>query len=93
MRTNLDAARLLPSDPTVRAIAEELYASVVGLPIISPHGHVDPSLLVENKPFANPAELFIFFDHYVTRLLHTQGFGLENFGKGEAGATADPRKA
>lgn len=93
MRTNLDAARLLPSDPTVRAIAEELYASVAGLPIISPHGHVDPSLLVENKPFANPAELFIFFDHYVTRLLHTQGFGLENFGKGAAGASADPRKA
>jgi glucuronate isomerase len=84
---------LLPSDPTVRAIAEELYASVAGLPIISPHGHVDPSLLVENKPFANPAELFIFFDHYVTRLLHSEGFGLENFGKGEAGANADPRKA
>jgi glucuronate isomerase len=93
MRTNLDPARLLPSDPTARAIAEELYASVAGLPIISPHGHVDPTLLVENKPFANPAELFIFFDHYVTRLLHTQGFGLENFGKGEAGANADPRKA
>ena len=93
MRTNLDPARLLPSDPALRAIAEELYSSVAGLPIISPHGHVDPSLLVENKPFANPAELFIFFDHYVTRLLHTQGFSLENFGKGEAGANADPRKA
>jgi len=77
----------------VRAIAEELYASVAGLPIISPHGHVDPNLLVENKPFANPAELFIFFDHYVTRLLHSEGFGLENFGKGGAGANADPRKA
>jgi glucuronate isomerase len=77
----------------VRAIAEELYASVAGLPIISPHGHVDPSLLLENKPFANPAELFIFFDHYVTRLLHSEGFGLEFFGKGAAGATADPRKA
>jgi glucuronate isomerase len=93
MRTNLDPARLLPSDPTVRAIAEELYASVAGLPIISPHGHVDPALLVENKPFANPAELFIFFDHYVTRLLHAEGYGLENFGKGEIGANADPRKA
>lgn len=93
MRTNLDPARLLPSDPALRAIAEELYSSVAGLPIISPHGHVDPSLLVENKPFANPAELFIFFDHYVTRLLHTQGFGLENFGKGAAGASADPREA
>jgi glucuronate isomerase len=84
---------LLPSDPTARAIAEELYASVAGLPIISPHGHVDPTLLVENKPFANPAELFIFFDHYVTRLLHSERYGLENFGKGEAGASADPRKA
>ncbi|MFM6940348.1 MAG: glucuronate isomerase [Rhodoluna sp.] len=93
MRTNLDPARLLPSDQSVRAIAEELYASVAGLPIISPHGHVDPALLVENQPFANPAELFIFFDHYVTRLLHAEGFGLENFGKGANGASADPRKA
>jgi glucuronate isomerase len=84
---------LLPSDPAVRAIAEELYASVAGLPIISPHGHVDPNLLVENKPFANPAELFIFFDHYVTRLLHSEGYGLETFGKGSGGANADPREA
>jgi glucuronate isomerase len=46
--------------------------------------------LVENKPFANPAELFIYFDHYVTRLLHAAGHSLEDLGKG---TNTDPRKA
>lgn len=63
-------------------MAGELYSLVEKLPIISPHGHVDPRMLVENKPFANPAELFIYFDHYVTRLLHAQGFALADLGKG-----------
>ncbi|MEY3889165.1 MAG: hypothetical protein RI931_287 [Actinomycetota bacterium] len=90
MRSKLSPARLLPSDPAVRAIAEQLYESVAKLPIISPHGHVDPSLLVENKPFANPAELFIYFDHYVTRLLHAAGHSLEDLGKG---TNTDPRKS
>jgi glucuronate isomerase len=90
MKTKLDAARLLPADPTTRAIAEALYCSVAKLPIISPHGHVDPLLLVKNEPFANPAELFIYFDHYVTRILHSAGYSLEDLGKGP---TSDPRKA
>lgn len=90
MRSKLSPARLLPSEPAVRAIAEQLYDSVAKLPIISPHGHVDPALLVENKPFANPAELFIYFDHYVTRLLHAAGHSLEDLGKG---SNTDPRKS
>ena len=90
MRSRLSPVRLLPSEPSVRAIAEQLYELVAKLPIISPHGHVDPALLVENKPFANPAELFIYFDHYVTRLLHAAGHSLENLGKG---GNTDPRKA
>jgi glucuronate isomerase len=65
------------------ALAGELYRLVEKLPIISPHGHVDPRMLVENKPFANPAELFIYFDHYVTRLLHAQGYALADLGKGK----------
>ena len=75
---------LLPSDVAVLQVAEQLYESVAKLPIISPHGHVDPQVLATNQPFANPAQLFIYFDHYVTRLLHAQGFSLERLGKGVA---------
>lgn len=75
--------RLFPADPELRKIAKELYNLTAELPIISPHGHVDPALLVENKPFANPSELFIYFDHYLLRLLHAQGFELSELGRNE----------
>lgn len=90
MKSKLDPARLLPADPSVRAVAEALYEQVANLPIVSPHGHVDPQLLLKNEPFSNPAELFIYFDHYVTRILHSAGFSLEDLGKGK---NPDPRKA
>ncbi len=64
---------LFPSDPTQRAIARELYAHVRDLPIISPHGHVDPALLAEDAPFPDPARLLIVPDHYLTRMLTSQG--------------------
>jgi len=75
--------RLLPTGAEELAIAQQLYALVQQLPIVSPHGHVDPELLLQNQPFANPAELFIYHDHYVTRLLHAAGYSLEQLGKGE----------
>ncbi len=75
--------RLFSGTEAEVALAEELFQSVSKLPIISPHGHVDPRLLAENQPFPNPAELFIYFDHYVTRLLHAQGFSLADLGKGK----------
>lgn len=90
MKTELNSRRLLPVEPEVLAIAEQLYEQVAKLPIISPHGHVDPKLLLENKPFADPAELFIYHDHYVTRLLHAAGYSLEELGKT---ANPNPRKA
>jgi glucuronate isomerase len=74
--------RLLPADPGVRAIARRLYAAVRDLPIISPHGHVDPRLLLDNEPFPDPASLFVTPDHYVTRLLHASGVGLDALGVG-----------
>lgn len=80
--------RLFSSEPAVRQVAAQLYKSVANLPIISPHGHVDPNLLLENKPFADPAELFVYFDHYVTRLLHANGVPLN-----EVRAGAEPRQA
>jgi glucuronate isomerase len=75
--------RLFSGTEAEVALAGELFDSVAKLPIISPHGHVDPRLLAENQPFPNPAELFIYFDHYVTRLLHAQGYSLAELGKGK----------
>ncbi|MEO6885045.1 MAG: glucuronate isomerase [Jatrophihabitantaceae bacterium] len=75
--------RLLPADPTSRAIARRLYATVRELPILSPHGHVDPRLLLNNEPLPDPTALFITPDHYVTRLLHASGIGLDELGVGQ----------
>jgi len=75
--------RLLPVDPAVRDIARRLYKTVQDLPIISPHGHVDPRILLEDIPFRDPAALFVTPDHYVTRLLHASGVPLETLGVGQ----------
>lgn len=75
--------RLLPADPGVRDIAARLYELVSELPIISPHGHVDPAVLLRDEPFADPTNLLIQPDHYVTRLLHAGGVGLADLGVGE----------
>ena len=50
------------------------------LPIISPHGHVDSKIFAENKPFPDPTELFIIPDHYIFRMLYSQGYSLESLG-------------
>lgn len=86
--------RLLPAEPGVRAIARRIYASIADLPIISPHGHVDPRLLVDDEPFPNPATLFISPDHYTTRLLHAKGVDLADLGVGRSDLSeAEARKA
>jgi glucuronate isomerase len=87
-----DPDRLFPVDPSTRAIARDLYGRVAELPILSPHGHVDPRILLEDVPFANAAELFIRYDHYVTRLLHSAGVDLGELGIPGGGATAAPRE-
>jgi glucuronate isomerase len=69
--------RLLPADPGIRAIARELLADVENLPIISPHGHVPAEMLAEDTPFPDPTALLVSPDHYVTRLIHANGAGLE----------------
>jgi glucuronate isomerase len=79
----LHADRLLPAEPGVRAIARRIYEAVRDLPLISPHGHVDPRLLLEDRPFADPATLFVTPDHYVTRLLHADGVPLDALGVGQ----------
>lgn len=87
--------RLFPVDPQTRGIARELYQSVADKPIISPHGHTDPRWYAENQPFADPAQLFITPDHYVFRMLFSQGISLESLGvpRADGGATeTDGRK-
>ncbi|MFS8498264.1 MAG: glucuronate isomerase [Micromonosporaceae bacterium] len=64
---------LFPSDPTQRSIARELFATVRDLPLICPHGHVDARLLAGDTPFPDPARLLIVPDHYLTRMLLSQG--------------------
>ncbi len=76
--------RLLGLDPAVRVLAGALYTSIESAPIISPHGHVSAELLATNSPFPDPAALFITPDHYVTRLLHSSGVGLERLGLGDS---------
>ena len=91
----LHPGRLFPIEPTARAIARRLYASVEALPILSPHGHTDPRWYAENKPFPDPATLFVKPDHYVTRMLYSQGIRLEELGiaRRDGGEVeADPRK-
>jgi glucuronate isomerase len=72
--------RLLPAEPGVRAIARRLYDPVAKLPIVSPHGHTDPRWFAENASFSDPATLFVVPDHYVFRMLYSQGVRLERFG-------------
>jgi glucuronate isomerase len=73
--------RYFDPDPAQRRVALELYKSVAGLPILSPHGHVDPRLLAdENASFGTPADLLIVPDHYVFRMLYSQGISLETLG-------------
>jgi glucuronate isomerase len=80
-RWYLPADRFFDPDPTRRRIARELYESVTGLPLVCPHGHVDPRLLAdEDVAFGSPAELFIIPDHYVFRMLYSQGIPLEALG-------------
>jgi glucuronate isomerase len=80
-RWNLDPDRFFDPNPAQRRAAQQLYASVADLPLICPHGHVDPRLLSdENASFGTPADLLIIPDHYVFRMFYSQGIALESLG-------------
>ena len=76
----LDEDRLFPIEPSARALARDLYDGVRDLPIVSPHGHTDPRWYAEDEPFPDPARLFVVPDHYVFRMLHSQGMALADLG-------------
>jgi glucuronate isomerase len=87
--------RLFPAEPGLRAIARDLYRLARDLPIISPHGHTDPSWFSLNAPFTNATELLLAPDHYLYRMLYSQGVPLDRLGVPDRGGmvSADPRAA
>jgi glucuronate isomerase len=92
----LHGDRLFSSEPTQRAIARRLYAQIAGLPIISPHGHTDPAWFADNQSFANATELLLVPDHYVFRMLYSQGISLDALGiprRDGSRAEVNPREA
>jgi glucuronate isomerase len=76
----LDDYRFFDPDPKVRQIAFQLHKGVKDLPLISPHGHVPAKLLADNEPFPDPTELILIPDHYLFRMLYSQGIPLESLG-------------
>jgi glucuronate isomerase len=94
-RLSLDPDRLFPSDPVMRGIARGLYAEIAGLPIVSPHGHTDPAWFASNANWTNATELLLAPDHYLFRMLYSQGVPLERLGvpSSDGPSQADPREA
>jgi len=73
--------RYFGPDPRQKEIAQHLYGQVANLPLICPHGHVDPRMFADpDYSFGTPTELLIIPDHYVFRLLYSQGIPLEKLG-------------
>jgi glucuronate isomerase len=90
----LNTERLFPAESSARAVAVKLYDTVRDLPIISPHGHTDPQWFADNLPFPDPSALFIQPDHYIFRMLYSQGVSLESLGVPQLDGkqAADPRE-
>lgn len=91
----LNPDRYFSPIPAVRDIARELYGPASQYPLVCPHGHVDPKLLAVDEPFPDPATLIVIPDHYVVRMLYSQGVPMESLGipRLDGGPTErDPRK-
>jgi glucuronate isomerase len=76
--------RLFPAASSTRKIARKLYDSVRSLPIVSPHGHTQAAWFAKNEPFPDPAKLFVQPDHYIYRMLYSQGVSLDDLEIGQA---------
>src|ERR1022692_4530335 len=77
--------RLFPAEPGARRIARRLYEQVRSLPIVSPHGHTQAAWFASNEPFPDPAKLLVQPDHYIFRMLYSQGVSLEDLEIGQPG--------
>ncbi|MET0726804.1 MAG: glucuronate isomerase [Acidimicrobiales bacterium] len=76
----LNPDRLLPADPGVRSIARQIYECTQALPIVSPHGHCSPGSLADDSHIGDPATELVTKDHYLLRMLYSQGVALEQLG-------------
>ena len=72
--------RYFDTDPAIRHAARALYDEIRELPLLCPHGHVEPRLLAENEPFPEPTSLIITPDHYIFRMLYSRGIPMEALG-------------
>ncbi|MEJ2273973.1 MAG: glucuronate isomerase [Woeseiaceae bacterium] len=79
-KNSLHPDRLFPADSATRDVARRLYEKVKDLPIISPHGHTDPAWFALNEPFPNAVDLLLIPDHYLVRMLYSQGVAMESLG-------------
>jgi len=84
--------RALPADPATRAIAREIYAAIADLPLVSMHGHVPAERFAENTSFGDPARLLVTPDHYLLRMLVSQGEALSNLGVAPADGSRPPER-
>jgi glucuronate isomerase len=84
----LHSDRLFPAAPEVRGIARKIFSEIRDLPILSPHGHTDPRWFAEDATFPDPTALFLLPDHYILRMLYSQGIAMETLRQG-----ADPKHA
>jgi len=86
----LHADRALPAEPAQRAVARQIYGEIAALPIVAMHGHVEAADILADEPFGDPAEFFVIPDHYLTRMLLSQGHTAGELGL--EGGTADHRE-
>ncbi len=87
---SLHPDRLLPADPGTRAVARDILGAIAGLPLVAVHGHVDGTVLAEDRAWPDPAALLVTADHYVLRVLHSVGVPLDRLGQGPG--PHDPRE-
>ena len=91
----LDENRFLDSDPSIRRAARALYDETRGLPLVCPHGHVEPRLLDADEPFPEPTALLLTPDHYIFRMLYSRGVPMESLGiptRDGSAVEQDPRR-
>jgi glucuronate isomerase len=89
--TPLHDDRLFPANPALRSLARQLYSEIRSLPIVSPHGHTQAAWFARNEPFPDPAKLLVQPDHYIYRMLYSQGVSLEDLEIGVE-VLKDPRQ-
>jgi glucuronate isomerase len=80
-KIHLPEDRYFDQDPNQKEIALSLYRQVADKPLVCPHGHVDPRMFADpDYQFGTPADLLLIPDHYIFRMLYSQGIPMESLG-------------